>query len=88
MVAWARQREDGGKPLAEEDRRLIGSLRRRDASVIAEIDSRYGQILSGFLRNALDDPATAEDVHQQVLVEIWRRGGPMTPTAPRRSPGS
>lgn len=38
------------------------------------VEARFGRALGGFLREALPDPATAEDVRQQVLLEIWRRG--------------
>lgn len=79
MVAWARGRESGGTRLSQEDRHLVASLRRGDASAIAAIDARYGRIISGFLREALGDRGSAEDVHQQVLVEVWRRGNAYDP---------
>jgi RNA polymerase sigma-70 factor (ECF subfamily) len=63
--------------LSERDpgqRALIDSLRRRDPGAIADVQSRYGGVLTGFLRSALPDPASAEDVRQQVLLEVWRRG--------------
>jgi RNA polymerase sigma-70 factor (ECF subfamily) len=67
---WAR--EPRGRDSDQE--RLIDSLRSRDPSAVATLQSRYGSVLTGFLRSALPDPASAEDVRQQVLLEVWRRG--------------
>lgn len=57
-----------------EERQLAAALRAEDRDAIATVEQRYGRMLSGFLRDALPDPASAEDVLQQVLVEVWRRG--------------
>lgn len=57
-----------------EEARLIEALSKRDPAAIATVSERYGRFLLGFLRDAAADPATAEDVFQQVLTEIWRRG--------------
>lgn len=57
-----------------EERQLAAALRAEDPAAIAAVEQRYGRMLSGFLRDALPDPASAEDVMQQVLVEVWRRG--------------
>lgn len=56
------------------ERRLVELLRAGDQGAIAIVEERYGRIIGGFLREALPDPASAEDVMQQVLVELWRRG--------------
>lgn len=63
-----------------EEARLIAALSERDPAAIAAVSERYGRLLLGFLRNASADPGTAEDVFQQVLVEIWRRGPDYDPT--------
>ena len=57
-----------------EERRLAAALRAGDRHAVAAVEARFGRLLSGFLRDALPDPASAEDVLQQVLLEIWRRG--------------
>ena len=36
--------------------------------------ARFGRPVLGYLRGALGDPVAAEDVLQQVLLEVWRRG--------------
>jgi RNA polymerase sigma-70 factor (ECF subfamily) len=58
---------------------LVARLRREDEGAIAVFEERYGRVLTGFLRDSLPDPGTAEEVRQQVLTEIWRRGGDYDP---------
>ncbi len=60
--------------LDDDDARLAAALRRGDEAAAAAVEARYGRILTGFLRDALPDPGTAEEVRQQVLLEVWRRG--------------
>lgn len=58
---------------------LVARLRREDEGAIAVFEERYGRVLTGFLRDSLPDPGTAEEVRQQVLTEIWRRGADYDP---------
>jgi RNA polymerase sigma-70 factor, ECF subfamily len=58
---------------------LIARLRAEDPGAIGAFEERYGRALTGFLRDSLPDPATAEEVRQQVLTEVWRRGGDYDP---------
>jgi len=61
---------------------VAARLRERDPEVLAELHERYGRITFGFLLRALQDRGAAEDVQQQVFLEVWERG----PTYdPRRS---
>lgn len=73
-----RVRSRAGEPpqrgVDHEERRLAALLQAADPSAMVGVDQRYGRFLGGFLREALPDPAIAEDVKQQVLLEIWRRG--------------
>ena len=57
-----------------EEQRLARALRAGDRDAVAAVEARFGRVLAGFLRDALPDPGAAEDVLQQVLLEIWRRG--------------
>lgn len=57
-----------------DERRIAELLRCGDEGAIALVEARFGRVLGGFLREALPDRSTAEEVMQQVLVEIWRRG--------------
>ncbi|MDO8188508.1 sigma-70 family RNA polymerase sigma factor [Conexibacter sp. JD483] len=56
------------------DRRLIRALRRQDPSAIAQLQERHGAMLLGYLTGVLGDRATAEDVLQVTLTEVWQRG--------------
>ena len=56
------------------ERRLAARLRRGDPDALAEVHRTYGGMVLGYLRGALRDPAAAEDVHQEVFLEVWRRG--------------
>lgn len=77
-------RQAGGVPSrlrrAEPDEpRLLRQLAQRDPDVAATIQSAYGRILLGYLRQLLDDGGAAEDVLQQVLLEAWQRGASFDP---------
>lgn len=56
------------------DRRLAGRLRRQDPEGIRAVHDAHGATVYGFLRRALGDTGEAEDVFQQVMLEVWRRG--------------
>ncbi|MFN8218421.1 MAG: sigma-70 family RNA polymerase sigma factor [Solirubrobacterales bacterium] len=68
------KRRLGGRREEREVRRLAAALRSGEEGAIAAVEERYGKTLSGFLRQALPDAASAEEVRQQVLLEVWRRG--------------
>ena len=61
------------------ERRLTAGLRRGDPDTLEEIHRIYGGVVLGYLRGALRDPAGAEDVHQEVFLEVWRRGSAYDP---------
>jgi RNA polymerase sigma-70 factor (ECF subfamily) len=54
--------------------RLAAGLRRRDPASLRALHEQCGATVFGFLRRALGDHATAEDVFQQVFLEAWQRG--------------
>jgi RNA polymerase sigma-70 factor, ECF subfamily len=60
--------------LAEhDDRRLARRLRRRDPDALREVYDRFGATTFGLLVRALGDRGAAEDVQQQVFLEVWER---------------
>ena len=69
-----KRRLGAGRRADREERRLAAALRSGEEEAIAAVEERYGRTLSGFLRQALPDAASAEEVRQQVLLEVWRRG--------------
>ena len=62
-----------------DDRHLTAGLRRGDPDALAEIHRLFGGVVLGYLRSALRDAASAEDVHQEVFLEVWRRGSSYDP---------
>lgn len=58
---------------APEARMTLG-LRRGEEAALAEIHREYGGAVLRYLRRALGDAGAAEDVHQEVFLEVWRRG--------------
>jgi RNA polymerase sigma-70 factor (ECF subfamily) len=59
--------------------RLVAGLRRGDPDALAQAHRDYGGAVLGYLRRILRDPASAEDVHQEVFLEVWRRGPSFDP---------
>jgi RNA polymerase sigma-70 factor, ECF subfamily len=61
------------------DDALVAGLRRGDPDALAQAHRDYGAAVLGFLRRVLGDAASAEDVHQEVFLEVWRRGPSFDP---------
>lgn len=53
--------------------RLAARLVDRDPDALGEVYDRFGRIIFGFLVNTLRDRSAAEDVQQQVFLEVWQR---------------
>ena len=49
-------------------------LRRRDPTALQEAYAEYGAATFGLLLRLLRDRGAAEDVQQQVFLEVWQRG--------------
>ena len=58
----------------EPERDLAARLRKRDPAAVEELHERYGGMVFGYLLRVLGDRGAAEDVHQQVFLEVWQRG--------------
>ena len=74
-----RRRAGGPAPADPPPDRLAEGLRRGDPDALGEIHRAYGGPVLAYLRGALRDPAAAEDVHQEVFLEVWRRGPSFDP---------
>jgi RNA polymerase sigma-70 factor (ECF subfamily) len=68
-----------GRAARPDERRLAQGLRRGDPEALAELHRTYGPLLFGYLRRVLGDTAAAEDVHQEVFLDAWRRGSTYDP---------
>lgn len=64
---------------APSDDLVVAGLRRGDPDALAQVHRDYGRAVLGYLRRLLGDPASAEDVHQEVFLEVWRRGPSFDP---------
>ena len=49
------------------------ALHRRDRAALEGVYGEYAPTVLGYLVNILGDRGTAEDVHQQVFLEVWQR---------------
>jgi RNA polymerase sigma-70 factor (ECF subfamily) len=74
-----RRRLGRSRRLGGDDRLLAEALRTGEEAAIAAVEDRYGRTLSGFLGQTMPDAASAEEVRQQVLLEVWRRGPEFDP---------
>src|ERR1700759_3527787 len=59
---------------ARDERRLIRALHRSDPRAVELVSERYGPLLRGFLSETLSDRDAVQDVLQQTLLDVWRRG--------------
>ena len=62
-----------------EEERLVAGLRAHDPEALRELYERFGGITFGFLLKMLRDRGAAEDVQQQVFLEVWRRSNSFDP---------
>src|SRR5262245_53828523 len=66
-------------PARDPERDLATRRRRRDPTAVEELHARYGGVVFGYLLRVLRDRGAAEDVHQQVFLEVWQRGRSFDP---------
>ena len=63
------------EPSQYSDNDLLHALARGDEAALAAIYDRYHLILFGLILRILHDRAEAEDVLQEVFLQVWRRAG-------------
>ena len=61
------------------ERAIADGLRRHDPEALDAAYAEYGRVVFAYLVRTLGDHATAEDVQQQVFVEVWQRGPTFDP---------
>jgi RNA polymerase sigma-70 factor, ECF subfamily len=69
----------------EEDVQLLDRVRRGDEQAMASLYDRYSKVVYSVALRVLRDPASAEDILQDVFLALWRR--PETFVASRGSLG-
>ncbi|MBV9049306.1 MAG: sigma-70 family RNA polymerase sigma factor, partial [Solirubrobacterales bacterium] len=62
------------------DRHAARALQQRRPESMALVMEAHGRTLLGYLTQLLHDRATAEDVLQQVLLEVWQRASSYDPS--------
>src|SRR5258705_12718812 len=59
-------------PSAQDDVALLALVQRGDENAMASLFDRYSKIVYSVALRVLRDPASAEDVLQEVFMQIWR----------------
>lgn len=70
-------------PAHHEDVDLLKAVAARDEAALGRIYDRYRVILFGVLLRILNDRAEAEDVLQEVFLQVWRRAADFDETRGR-----
>jgi RNA polymerase sigma-70 factor (ECF subfamily) len=61
--------------LQDTDVALLTAIAARDEAALAQLYDRYRAILFGLLMRILNNREEAEDVLQEVFLQVWRRAG-------------
>ena len=59
-------------PSTEDDAALLAQVQRGDEQAMAALFDRYSKIVYSVALRVLRDPAAAEDVLQEIFMQIWR----------------
>jgi RNA polymerase sigma-70 factor, ECF subfamily len=59
-------------PSAQDDAALLALVQRGDEYAMASLFDRYSKVVYSVALRVLRDPASAEDVLQEVFMQIWR----------------
>jgi RNA polymerase sigma-70 factor, ECF subfamily len=62
-----------------DERHLARRLRHRDEDALREVYERFARMTFGFLFGVLRDRGNAEDVQQQVFLQVWERADSFDP---------
>ena len=66
----ARMKDSGAQ--YPDDAELLKRISQRDEAAMASLFDRYGRIVYSIALRVLHDPSEAEDVMQEVLMQVWR----------------
>jgi RNA polymerase sigma-70 factor, ECF subfamily len=67
-------------PSVQDDAALLALVERGDESAMASLFDRYSKVVYSVALRVLRDPAAAEDVLQEVFMQIWRNPGSFVAT--------
>ena len=69
---------DMPQPSTGDDASLLARVQSGDEQAMASLYDRYSRVVYSVALRVLRDPAAAEDVLQEVLMQIWRNPGSFT----------
>jgi RNA polymerase sigma-70 factor (ECF subfamily) len=64
---------DMPRPDAADEMRLIARIRAGDQQAMSELYDRYSSVVYGVALRVLQDAAAAEDVLQDIFLQLWRK---------------
>ena len=64
-----------GAGVAEDDGGLLDRVRRGDEAAMAALYDRYSKVVYSVALRVLREPASAEDVLQEIFMQVWRSPG-------------
>ena len=67
-------------PSSQDDSVLLGLVQKGDEQAMASIFDRYSKVVYSVALRVLRDPAGAEDVLQEIFMQIWRNPDGFTAT--------
>ncbi len=67
-------------PAAEDDASLLAQVRAGEESAMVSLYDRYSRLIYSVALRVLRDAASAEDVMQEVLMQVWRSPGSFAST--------
>ncbi|QHN03364.1 sigma-70 family RNA polymerase sigma factor [Granulicella sp. WH15] len=76
---------NGRMPAPQDDAALLALVQRGDEAAMATIFDRYGKIAYSVALRVLRDPALAEEVLQELFMQLWRSTESFTAAASHRS---
>lgn len=68
------------QPSTEDDSALLALVQSGDESAMASLFDRYSKVVYSVSLRVLRDPASAEDVLQEIFMQIWRNPDSFTST--------
>ena len=68
------------QPSVEDDPSLLALVRKGDERAMASLFDRYSKVVYSVALRVLRDPAAAEDVLQEIFMQVWRNPDSFTST--------
>ena len=79
-LAVARKAGQGPGPGRAGDQDDVAAAARGDQAALGRLYDRYGRLVFSLARRVTEDPSAAEEVTQDVFLQLWRRAGAFDPS--------